>query len=90
MFGRLTGATNRGLTYSGLAASAVMLGLQAVIFAIWGNDGDPPDAVVALASILFWGAGLFGLTVVVLALRRLASRRIRLRPGQAEPSPREG
>ena len=76
MLGRLTGATTRGLTYSGLAALAVMLGLQASIFAIWGNDGDPPDAVVALAFILFWGACLFGLTVVVLALRRLlASRR---------------
>jgi hypothetical protein len=47
-----------------------------VIFAIWGDAGDPPDAFVAVAFVLFWGAVLVGLTVVVLAItRRLASRR---------------
>lgn len=62
-------ATKRSLAYIALACLAVMLGLQAVIFAIWGNDGDPPDAVVVIASILFWGAALLLVTVAVLALR---------------------
>ncbi len=76
MLRRVTGATNRTLTYVGLAALGVILGLQAVIFALWGDDGDPPDAVVAIAFVLFWGAVLVGLTVAYLAVRRrLASRR---------------
>ncbi len=69
-------ASNRTLTYVGLAALAVILGLQVVIFAIWGDEGDPPDAVVAVAFVLFWSAVLVALTVAVLAVRRrLASRR---------------
>ncbi len=76
MLHRMTGASNRTLTYVGLAALAVILGLQIVIFAIWGDAGDPPDAVVAIAFVLFWGAVLVGLTVIVLGVRRrLASRR---------------
>ena len=53
MLRRVTGATNRTLTYVGLAALAVIVGLQGVIFAIWGDDGDPPDAVVAIAFVVF-------------------------------------
>jgi hypothetical protein len=76
MLRRVTAATNRTLTYVGLAALAVILGLQGVIFAIWGDDGDPPDVVVAIAFVLFWGAVLVGLTVAALAVkRRLASPR---------------
>lgn len=70
MWRAITEATNRSLAYIALACLAVMLGLQAVIFAIWGNDGDPPDAVVVIASILFWGAALVLVTIAVLALRR--------------------
>ncbi len=66
----ITGATNRTLTYVGLGAVAVMVGIQAVIFGIWGNDGDPPNAVVALAFVFFWGAVLVLLTVIALAVRR--------------------
>lgn len=76
MFEKVTRAGSRTLTYVGLAAFAVILGLQAVVFAIWGNDGDPPDAVVVVASVLFWAAVLVGLTVVILGVRRrLAARR---------------
>ena len=56
MLQRVAGATNRTLTYVGLAALGVITGLQAVIFALWGDDGDPPDAVVAIAFVPFWGA----------------------------------
>ncbi len=76
MLRRVTEASNRTLTYVGLGALAVILGLQIVIFAIWGDAGDPPDAVVAIAFVLFWGAVLVALAVVVLgAKRRLRSRR---------------
>ena len=72
----MTGASNRTLTYVGLGALAVILGLQVVIFAIWGDKGDPPDAVVGVAFVLFWSAVLVALTVGVVAVRRrLASRR---------------
>ena len=72
----LLGATSRTLTYVGLGSLAVILGVQVVIFAIWGNDGDPPDAAVAIAFVVFWGAVLTLLAVAGLALRRrLASRR---------------
>jgi hypothetical protein len=73
---RVTEASNRAPTYVGVGALAVIVGLQIVIFAIWGDAGDPPDAVVAIAFVLFWGAVLAALVVVVLgARRRLASRR---------------
>ncbi len=76
MLRRVTEASNRTLTYVGLGALAVILGLQIVIFAIWGDAGDPPDAVVAIAFVLFWGAVLVALAVVFLgAKRRLRSRR---------------
>lgn len=76
MLHRLTQASNRALTYLALAALTVILGLQVVIFAIWGDDGDPPDAFVAVAFVLFWGAVLVAFTVAVLAGRRtLGSRR---------------
>ena len=73
----ITGATNRTLAYVGLGALVVMLGVQAVIFGIWGDDGDPPDAVVAIAFVLFWSSVLVLLTVIVLAVRR----RLALRHG---------
>jgi hypothetical protein len=73
---RLTEASNRTLTYVGLGALTVILGLQIVIFAVWGDAGDPPDAVVAVAFVLFWGAVLAELTVIFLAgRRRFTSRR---------------
>ncbi len=73
---RVTEASSRTLTYVGLGALAVILGLQIVIFAIWGDAGDPPDAVVAIAFVLFWGAVLVALAVLFLgAKRRLRSRR---------------
>lgn len=50
MLRRVTGATNRTLTHVGLAALAVILAVQAVIFALWGDEGDPPDAVVSSRS----------------------------------------
>ena len=76
MLRRVAQASNRTLTYVGLGALTIILGLQIVIFAIWGDAGDPPDAFVAVAFVLFWGAVLVGVTVVVLAItRRLASRR---------------
>lgn len=76
MLRRVTQASNRALTYVGLGALAVIVGLQIVIFAIWGDAGDPPDAVVVIAFVLFWGAVLVGLAVLLLAVRRrLASRR---------------
>ena len=75
MWRAVTGATNRTLTYVGLGAVAVILGIQVVMFALWGNDGDPPDAVVAIAFVLFWGGVVVLLSVAVLAVRRrLASR----------------
>ncbi len=73
----LTEVTNRTLPYVGLGAAAVMLGLQAVIFALWGNDGDPPDAIVVIGTVLFWAAVLVALTVIVLAVRRRLSSRHR-------------
>jgi ABC-type multidrug transport system permease subunit len=54
-----------------------MLGIQAVIFGVWGNDGDPPDAVVAIAFVIFWSSVLVLLTVIVVAVRR----RLALRHG---------
>ena len=76
MLRRVADASNRTLTYVGLGALAVILGLQIVIFAIWGDAGDPPDAFVAIAFVLFWGAVLVALAVVFLAVkRRLGSRR---------------
>lgn len=72
----LTGATNRALAYVALGSLAVILGLQAVIFGIWGSEGDPHDAVVAVAFVLFWGSVLTLLVVAIMAARRLrASRR---------------
>lgn len=53
MLRRVTEASNRALTYVGVGALAVIVGLQIVIFAIWGDAGDPPDAVVAIAFVLF-------------------------------------
>lgn len=76
MWHAIVGATNRTLTQVGLASLAVLLGVQVLIFAIWGNDGDPPNGVVAMAFVVFWGAVLTLLAVAGLALRRrLASRR---------------
>jgi hypothetical protein len=76
MWHAITGATSRTLTYVGQGSLAVILGVQVLIFALWGNDGDPPNAVVAIAFVLFWGAVLTLLTVAGVALRRrLASRR---------------
>ncbi len=76
MLRRVTEASNRALTYVGLGALAVIVGLQIVIFTIWGDAGDPPDAVVAIAFVLFWGAVLAALVVVFLGVRRrLGSRR---------------
>ncbi len=66
----MTEATSRSLGYTALASLAVMLALQAAIFAIWGNDGDPPTAVVVIASTLFWTAAVVLMTVAVLAIRR--------------------
>ena len=76
MLRRVTEASNRALTYVGLGALTVIVGLQIVIFAIWGDAGDPPDAVVAIGFLFFWGAVLVVLGVLVLAVkRRLDSRR---------------
>lgn len=70
MWHAMLGATSRTLTYVGLGSLAVIVGVQVIIFAIWGNDGDPPNGVVALAFVFFWGAVLTLLTVAGLALRR--------------------
>ncbi len=66
----MTRATNRTLAYVALGFVVVIVGLQVVIFAIWGNDGDPPDAVVAAAFVPFWGAILTLIVVAVVAVRR--------------------
>jgi inorganic pyrophosphatase len=76
MWHAMLGATNRTLAYVALGSLAIILGIQVLIFAIWGNDGDPPNVVVAIAFVIFWGAVLTLLVVASLALRRrLASRR---------------
>ena len=54
-----------------------MLVLQAVLFAIWGEDGDPPNGVVAVAFVIFWGAGLLLLAVAVVGVRRRIGNRSR-------------
>ena len=76
MWKAVTGATNRALAHVALAAVVVIVGLQVVIFGIWGDDGDPPNAVVAAAFVLFWGSvlTLIGVAVVFAARRRHGSR----------------
>ena len=72
----VTEATNRTLAYVALISVTVIVAVQVVIFAIWGNDGDPPNAVVAVGFVLFWGSVLALIVVAVLAVRRRrASRR---------------
>jgi hypothetical protein len=53
----ISGATNRALAYVALGSVVVIVGLQGVIFGIWGSEGDPPNAVVAVAFVLFRGFG---------------------------------
>ncbi len=73
---RLADATNRTLAYVAIGFVAVILGIQVVFLAIWGNDGDPPNAAIAVGFVLFWGS-LFGLVVVAVEAvrRRRRSRR---------------
>lgn len=48
----------------------------AVVFALFGIDGDPPDAFVIVATLVFWTAVLVAAVAVVLAVRaRRATRR---------------
>ena len=77
MWHALTETTNRGLAYVALGCVVVMLGLQAMIFPIWGNDGDPPNVIVAIVSALFWGAVLVLLVVAVVGVRRRRDSRHR-------------
>ena len=75
MWKAMTRATNRSLAYVALGAVIVIVALQVVIFGIWGDDGDPPDAVVATAFVLFWGSVLTLIVVAVLAVRRRRASR---------------
>ncbi|MDQ4098472.1 MAG: hypothetical protein M3144_11475 [Actinomycetota bacterium] len=77
MLRRIGGVSNRALTYVGLGALAVILGLQIVIFSIWGDAGDPPDGFVAVAFVLFWGSVFAAFTVFLLLVRRRALSRRR-------------
>ncbi len=65
-----TGPANRTLARISLGLVGIILGLQVVIFGLWGNDGDPPDGVVVAAFVLFWGSIVGLAVVVVVALRR--------------------
>ena len=73
----LADATNRSLAYVAIGFVAVILGVQAVFFAIWGNDGDPPNAAIAMGFVLFWGSLLGLVLVAVEAVRRRRSSRRR-------------
>jgi hypothetical protein len=53
-----------------VGAVIVIVVLQVVILGIWGTEGDPPNAVVAAAFVLFWGSVLTLLVVAVVAARR--------------------
>ena len=75
MWKAMTRATNRTLAYVALGAVIVIVALQVVIFGIWGDDGDPPDAVVVAAFVLFWGSVLTLIVVAVLAVRRRRASR---------------
>lgn len=44
-------ATDRRRAYIATPYVAVMLAVQAVIFAIWREDGDPPNGAVAIAFV---------------------------------------
>jgi hypothetical protein len=69
--------TNRGLAFIALGAVGAILAVQLVTFGIWGADGDPPDAVVAVAFTVFWGSILVLLGVGVVAIRRRRASRPR-------------
>lgn len=65
-----TGPANRTLARISLGLVGIILGLQVVIFGLWGDDGDPPDSVVVGAFVPFWGSIVGLVVVVVVAVRR--------------------
>lgn len=78
MWKAITHATNRTLAYVGAGSVVVMLTVQAVLFSFWGNDDDPPNGLVAVAFVLFWGSVLALVVVAVVAIRRRLRRSDRL------------
>ena len=66
-----------------MRANRVLIGAIAVagidlalVFALFGTDGDPPDGFVIVATLVFWTAVLVAAVAVVLAVRaRRATRR---------------
>lgn len=74
--GHSVGAVStRTLGFVALGALVFALGLQLLTFGIWGDDGDPPSAYVAVATVVFLGAilTLIGIAAIVVR-RRLAAR----------------
>lgn len=73
MWKAVTQASDRALRRAAMGCVIVILGLQAVIFGIWGNDGDPPDGVVVVGSLLFWASILTLIVVTITIVRRRRS-----------------
>ncbi len=60
-----------------IGAIAVVAIDLALVFALFGMDGDPPDAFVIVATLVFWTAVLVAAVAIVLAVRaRRATRRL--------------
>lgn len=54
-----------------LVGAVLVMALDlALVFALFGNDGDPPDAFVIVATAVFWTAALVAVTSGVLTLKR--------------------
>ncbi|MDP8907597.1 MAG: hypothetical protein M3N47_00455, partial [Chloroflexota bacterium] len=52
-----------------IGAIAVVAIDLALVFALFGMDGDPPDAFVIVATLVFWTAVLVAAVAIVLAVR---------------------
>ncbi len=60
-----------------IGAIAVVAIDLALVFALFGMDGDPSDAFVIVATLVFWTAVLVAAVAIVLAVRaRLVTRRL--------------